>query len=131
MKKRIIIIISIVILLIAAWIAGSGFMQRKDVYLTEYAVSENGEEIYLQTGIAGSMGYTRGFTDKGGGVKPHYLTFYSAFGGFNSSLGAKNEFTLKVEPDDTEIYFNRPDGYVLVLYKNEISGEWEQPGESF
>ena len=32
------------------------------------------------------------------------------------------------EPDDTEIYFNRPDGgYELVLVKEEATGEWIRP----
>lgn len=131
MKKKLIIIISIFICVFFSWLIGSGFMQRTDVFLTDYTVSEAGDEIYMKVGIAGSMGYTRGFVDKGGGVKPHYLMFYSAFGGFNSSLGAKNEFTLEIQPDDTEIYFNRKyGGYVLVLQKNEISGQWEEPGDS-
>ncbi len=64
------------------------------------------------------MGYIRGFKDKSGGVKPHYLTFYSAFGGLNSSFGTVNTFVLELESDDAEIYFNRANGgYELVLQK--------------
>ena len=49
----------------------------------------------------------------------------SAWGGFNSSIGAKSEYTLKLDPDDTEIYIYRGDGgYELVLQKNAESGEW-------
>lgn len=74
------------------------------------------------------MGYIRGFADKGGGVKPHYLTFYATFGGFNSSFGAENQFTLELDENDTEIYFNRADGgYELVLQKDAETGEWVRP----
>ena len=76
---------------------------------------------------AESIGYIRGFKDKGGGVKHHYLTFYYTFGGINSSCGAKNTFTLELSPEDTEIYFNRPGGgYELVLVKDEETGEWHR-----
>ena len=50
--------------------------------------------------------------------------FYSAFGGFNSSFGAKSEFELELDKDNTEIYIYRGDGYVLVLQKDEETGEW-------
>ena len=74
------------------------------------------------------MGYVRGFKDNGGGVKPHYLTFYSTFGGLNSSFGTVNSFVLELGKDDTEIYFKRPNGgYELVLVKNGDTGEWERP----
>ena len=31
-------------------------------------------------------------------MEPHYLKFYSAWGGFNSSIGAKQEFVLELAP---------------------------------
>ena len=53
------------------------------------------------------------------------IHIYSAWGGFNSSIGAKSEYTLKIDPDDTEIYIYRGDGgYKLVLQKNAESGDW-------
>ena len=74
------------------------------------------------------MGYTRGFKNKGGGIKSHYLTFYSTFGELNSSFGMEKTFVIEIEDDDTEIYFNRPNGgYELVLFKNTDNGEWERP----
>ncbi len=47
-----------------------------DVVLVDYSVSEDGTEITLDVGIPTSIGYIRGFKDNGGGVKPHYLTFF-------------------------------------------------------
>lgn len=128
MKKKIIVSIAIIILLIASFLIGTGFLKRTDVVLGDFTISEDGSEITLNVGVASSMGYIRNFKDKGGGVKPHYLTFYSTFGGLNSSFGSKNTFTLELIPDDTEIYFNRAaGGYELVLVKNEETGEWIRP----
>lgn len=128
MKRGAVILIGILVLAAVGWFIGSGLIERTDVFLEDYSVSEDGKEIRLKVGVSGSMGYTRGFRSKGGGgIKPYYLKFYSGFGGFNSRLGAKNEFTLKLEPGDREIYFNSSEGgYKLVLYKDEISGEWKR-----
>ena len=121
--------LAIVLLLVLTFCIGTGFMKRADVVLLDYSVSEDGTQLTLHTGIVSSMGYTRGFTNDGGGIKPHYLIFYSTFGGLNSSFGAKNEFILELGADDTEIYFNRPGGgYELVLIKDPETGEWVRPG---
>lgn len=133
MKKKSIVIITvsviaILILSIVSFLIGTGFDERTDVILANYSVSEDGTKLTFTVAIPTSMGYVRGFEDKGGGVKPHYLTFYSTFGGLNSSFGAKHEFELDLAETDTEIYFNRPDGgYELVLQKNVDTGEWEWP----
>ena len=125
MKKKLLIIVSIVIVLFLSYMIGIGFMKRTDVALGKYSVSEDGKILTFHAGVTSSMGYTRGFKNHGGGVKPHYLTFYSTFGGLNSSLGAKNEFTLVLDENDTEIYFERADGgYELVLQKDVKTGEW-------
>lgn len=127
-KKLILIsVIAIIVILTASFFVGTGFIERTDVILTDYSVSEDGTQITLNASVSSSMGYIRGFKNNGGGVKPHYLTFYSTFGGLNSKLGAKNEFVLEVNEDDSEIYFNRAGGgYELVLQKNTETGEWEK-----
>ena len=130
MKKRTVVaaaIIAVVVLSLSCFV-GTGFHERTDVALLNYAVSEDGTKLTFHTAILSSMGYTRGFEDRGGGVKPHYLVFYSAFGGWNSSFGAKSAFELDLAEADTEIYFNRADGgYELVLQKDVESGEWTRP----
>lgn len=116
-----------VLVLLASYFLGSGFMKRGDVVLLDYAVSEDGATLTFQTAVISSMGYTRGFSDRGGGVKPHYLDFYATFGGPNSSLGARSEFTLALDEGDTEIFFTRPrGGYELMLEKN-ADGVWQRP----
>lgn len=128
-KKRVAIISTlIVVVLIMSYLVGTGFRKRADVVLLDYSVSDDGTKLTFKTTIPTSMGYIRGFENNGGGVKPHYLTFYSTFGGLNSSFGAKYEFELDLNEEDTEIYFNRPDGgYELVLQKDADTGEWEEP----
>lgn len=121
-------LVTALVVLFASYFLGSGLNKRTDVMLLDYSVSEDGTTLTLHTAVAGSMGYTRGFHDKGGGVKPHYLVFYSTFGGLNSSLGARQEFTLTLDETDSEVYFNRADGgYALVLQKDAVSGAWTRP----
>lgn len=130
MKKKNIVLIAIIILcvLIMSFLIGTGFIERTDVALTEYSVSEDGKTLTFHAYVMSSMGYIRGYKNNGGGVKPHYLTFYSTFGGLNSSFGSTNEFILTLDENDTEIYFGRTDGgYELVLYKDIETGEWKRP----
>lgn len=124
-NKKLPVIIAAIGILMVSFVIGTGFTKRTDVILTDYSVSEDGAEIILKTSVASSAGYIRGFKNDGGGVKPHYLTFYATFGGLNSTFGAKNEFVLEVDEDDSEIYFNRTDGgYELVLQKDAQTGVW-------
>ena len=78
--------------------------------------------------VNSSIGYTRDYKDDDVKDDSHYVTFYSTFGGLNSSFGAKNEFELELDKNDTEIYFNRAnENYELVLYKDLETGEWLEP----
>ena len=130
MKKKITVVMIVILVLIAVFLIGTGFNERTDVVLIDYSVSEDGSKLTFITAVPTSMGYIRGFKNNGGGVKPHYLTFYSTFGGINSSLGAKHEFELDLAETDTEIYFSRPGGgYELVLQKNADTGEWLRPAK--
>ena len=132
MKKRAIAVITVIVVLVVVFLIGTGFRKRTDVILVDYSVSEDGTAINLGVQVSSSMGYIRGFKNNGGGVKPHYLTFYSTFGGLNSSFGAVNSLVVELEVDDTEIYFNRPKGgYELVLVKNEETGEWLRTKEDY
>lgn len=127
MKKFFLTFVTIIVVLAAVYFIGTGFRKDPTVVLVDYSVSEDGTEMTLHVSSWASVGYTRGFKDKGGGVKPHYLTFYSTFGGINSSLGAKSTFTLELAPEDTEVYFNRSDGgYELVLVKDLETGVWNR-----
>lgn len=121
-------LLTVLLVLLAAWFVGSGFHEQTTVALMDYTVSEDGTEMTLHTAVMSSMGYVRGFCDSGGGVRPHYLTFYGAFGGLNGAWGAQDVFRLELDEEDTEIYFNRAGGgYELVLQKDPETGAWVRP----
>jgi len=126
-KKKFIYIVIFIILVALVWIIGSGFIKRTDVYLSDYSVSKDGSEITLQVGVAGSMGYIRDFLNDTNETEIMEMQFYSTFGGFNSSIGAKNEFVILLNPECREIYFYHNDGFDLVLQKNQDTGEWVRP----
>lgn len=104
---------------------GSGFVKRTDVVLGGYMLAEDGASITLQAGPAGSMGYIReSVTEQDGDAL--YVSFYTAFGGLNSSIGAKDTFTLPVDPACRVICFDRGDGeYAPVLQRDAATGEWQ------
>lgn len=128
MIKKAIIVISVILGFLILWMIISGFSVETSAYITDdFSISEDGSEIKFTVGVGSSMGYIRGYKDEGGGVKPHYLKFYSAWGGFNSSICAKSEFVLQLSPEDTEIYvYHGEKGYDLALEKNEETGEWHR-----
>ena len=126
-KKIVTITVILITILLLSYFIGSGFTENTNVVIHNYSISEDGKTLTFETMILSSIGYTRGFKDSGGGVKSHYLTFYNTFGGINSPLGSKCNFTLELDESDTEIYFNRADGgYELVLQKDS-SGVWQTP----
>ena len=126
MKKKVIFTILAILCIIFFWTVASGFVIQTSAYISDdFVVSEDGSEITFKVGVGASMGYVRDYKDEGGGVKPHYMKFYSAWGGFNSSIGANDKYVLKLEPNDTEIYVYHGDGgYDLALKKDVTSGEW-------
>ena len=127
-KKILIILLAVLVAFSAIYFVGTGFIERTDVALGEYSVSEDGTVLTFYAGVMSSMGYIRVYKDEGGGVKDHNITFYSTFGGLNSSFGAKNEFVLELDENDSEIYFKRGNrSYKLVLKKNAETGVWERP----
>ena len=126
MRKKICLVMLSMLGLIFAWMIISGYSYQTSAYITDqFVVSEDGKELKFTIAVGSPMGSVRGFKDEGGGVKPHYLKFYSAWGGLNSSIGAKSEYVLKLDPNDTEIYVYHGDsGYSLALKKDIESGEW-------
>lgn len=122
MKKKLIIAFSILILILI-YVVSTGFAEKTDVVLMDYSVSDDETEMTMTVGA--SEGYIRNYNDVGGGIKPHYITFYSTYGGLKSSIGAIKQIQLELGKDDTEIYFKRSDGgYELILHKDEESGQW-------
>ena len=134
MKKKTLIIIGIIIgiafTLSVIFFIGSGLTKNPNVEIINYSVNEDGSELKFIIGIPSSIGYVRGYKNKGGGVKSHYLNFYNTFGVI-SSIGSKFEYVLELDEDDTEIFFNRTGGgYELVLRKNDY-GEWVKADDNY
>ncbi len=100
-------------------------MPATNVVVTDFQVSEQQDSMTIQTTIATSAGYTRSVKNVSDDPEKMKLKFYSAFGGFNGSIGAKNEFDLPLSPECNEIYVLYDD-YRLTLAKNPTTGEWEQ-----
>ena len=99
-------------------------MRRGDVYIGEYSVSEDGKTMEIRAGVAGSMGYIRSAAPKRDGDRLK-LTFYAAFGGLNSSLGAKSVYELSLDEEITEIcLFRGSEGYETIFAKNMETGQW-------
>ena len=125
------VIISIITLMVlfSIYLVGTGFVKRTDISLFDYYVSADGTEMTLTAYPMSSVGYTRGFKEFPNQVQ-HPLTFYSTFGGINSSFGAEKDFTLELSLDATEIYFWSVDKkYELMLVKNETTGQWCRPSK--
>ncbi len=101
-----------------------GFHKRTDIDLQKFSVSDDGSIVTIQTFPEGSMGFIRAMEAKQFGDEIH-CSFYSCFGGLNSSIGS--EYRFDIQPDDSaeRIYFDRgtsPD--VLVLERDPDTGVW-------
>ena len=126
MKKKVFAVLGVIIALILIYLVGSGFMKNTSASITDYYVSDDGKEITISVGVASSMGYIRDVSvhqQHGGKL---YLDCYSAFGGLNGSIGAKNTFTFGLNEDTTIIaIYRNSNTYEEVLIKTE-DGSWQR-----
>lgn len=126
MKKLFVSLVSFLLILALGWMIGTGFMVKTSVFIQDFSVSEDGSELTFTIGIGNSMGFVRGYRDETDGTA-HDLKFYSAWGGLNSALGAKNEYVLPLRPEDTEIRIYSSSGeYVCALVRDESTGQWKR-----
>ena len=124
--KRFCVAVVVVALLIGLWIIGTGLLTRTDVYVAEWTVMPSGDVLTVKVGVAGSMGYIRDCRDVSKDPEVVCLRFYSAFGGLNSNMGARNVFTVPLREGCREVCIVRADGLQTVLRKNEATGMWER-----
>lgn len=124
MRKCSSLIIILIFIVAGILFVSSGFETRTDVYLQDFSVSEDGSVITIRTLLSGSMGYIRAIkTEKVNDAI--YCSFYCAFGGFNSSIGSKNRFEIKLDASCTKIYFDRgTEADDLVLEKDTAANIW-------
>lgn len=123
-KKKIFItgcIILIVIAIIAIFLATG--MVKKEVYLKDFKVSDDGKIMTIYVDTLDSSGYVRKMKSSSGSMNGYY-TFYQTYG-FNSKLGSKDSFEIELTNDMDEIYFyTKNKGYKLVLTKHQVTDEW-------
>ena len=123
------IVLSILVVIALSIIIGSGFDTRGDVMLGAFRESESGDAVTVKVGVSSSMGSVRAALETRDGERL-YVRFYSAFGGYNGTLGAKDSFDLTTPEDCREIWFFR-DGeagasYDLVLRREDAGAAWER-----
>lgn len=108
------------------YFAGSGFLRNTSAFIQDYSISADGKEITVKVGVSSSIGYIRDVKvrrQQGGEL---YLDCYSAFGGFNGSIGAKDTFTFQLKDDTAMISVYRGSNvYGKVLVKAE-DGSWQR-----
>lgn len=125
MKRKIGIAAILILAIYLLYFFGTGFLKIGSAYISDYAVSEDGREITLDIGVAASAGFIRSveiYQQEGGKL---YIDCYSAFGGFNGSIGAKSSFTLPLDEDTESIgIYRNTDCYEEVLRKD-AEGVWQ------
>ena len=124
-------LLTVLVVIALAIVIGSGFDTRVDVVLGGYREHADGGAVTVEVDVTSPMGYVRSVSEqqRDGCL---YVRFYSAFGGYNGSIGAKDSFELKTPEDCREIYFfcdgDNEDGYDLVLRRADASSAWERVG---
>lgn len=124
-KNICILVFIIVVGILAFYLVGSGFQKQGNAYISDFSVSEDGTEIIIKMHVSNSIGYIRKVSENQESGERLYLDCYSAFGGINGSIGAKDEFTIKVSEDIKVIaLYRNTNCYEEVLKKNEFN-EWQ------
>ena len=125
MKKKVFVAIATVLALVVIYFVGSGFMKNTSAIINDYRVSADGKEITLNIGVASSIGYIRDVKVRQQYGGKLYLDCYSAFGGLNGSIGAKESFTFELNDDTTILaIYRNSNAYEEVLVKAE-DGSWQ------
>ena len=126
MKKRLFVSLVIALMLAFIYFVGTGFMKNTSAFIDDYSVSADGKEITISVSVASSMGYIRDVKvhqQQGGKL---YLDCYSAFGGLNGNIGAKDIFTFLLDEDTSIIAIYRNSNcYEEVLVKV-ADGTWQR-----
>lgn len=126
MKKSVIIAVLVLFGLWAVYFIGSGFTTAGDAWVSSAVVNEDGTELILTVGVAGSAGYVRDARAELDG-DTLYLSFYHGFGGINGHIGVKNPITVELPENCTKVYAKGiygADGPVCIAQKG-ADGQWQ------
>lgn len=126
MKKIVFTVIGLILVLFILYFVGTGFIKNSSVFIMDYTLSEDGSEITLKVGTTSSVGYIRSISvhqQEGGKL---YLDCYSAFGGINGKIGAKDTFIFPLNEDTSVIaVYRNSDCYQEVLVRDS-DGIWQR-----
>lgn len=109
---------------IIGWFTFTGFTNRSDVAIWEHAVLPSEDAMLIRAGVFSSMGYIRDCRNVSDDPSRAELRFHSAFGGFNSSLGAKSCFIVPLSDECTAVYIGSRETPELVKGPD---GTWYRP----
>lgn len=128
MKKKIIVILCTLIGIVGLYILSSGFKKDGSAFLGDYSVSEDGSVMTVEVGVSSSVGFIRKVAVNHETEGVMCLDLYSAFGGFNGSIGAKSTYQIPLSKDANTICVYKNKGtYESVLVKDENSN-WNRLG---
>ena len=108
------------------YFVGSGFLIREDVFLADYIVPPEKNEMTIAVGVESSAGYIRTVKNVSEDPAVIQLKFYSAFGGVNGSMGEKHRFVIEVSAECREICFFHHGKFERMLFLDETTGEWKR-----
>lgn len=127
MKKALIIIAGVILVLVLAYLIGTGFIMNTSAGVEDFSVSADGKEIDIRFGVMSSMGYLRKVTVRRQEDGTLYLDAWSAFGGLNGRIGALTApVTFPLTEDTERIALCRDEGRYEVVLRKDASGSWQR-----
>lgn len=125
LKKVLIYLLIFIATELLIYLVGTGFIRNRYVAVTDYSVSENGQQMTLTVSVPASIGYVRKVKTHRNGAEL-CLDFYSAFGGMNGKIGARSSYTVELDDSVSVISVYRGDsGYEYVLVRG-YDGTWNK-----
>ena len=118
-----IILIAIAYLVITS-IFGAGFAINPNVNLENFTVSEDGTKMTIDISVNSEAESVRKYNYIPSG-DAYYVEFVYTFGIGPLIFGEKEQFTIDLEKDTKGIFFLRENEYELVLYKDDVTNEWQ------
>ena len=117
MKRRTLTISAVIIILAGVCIIAPGYFKNGNADITDYSVSADGTEMTIK--VEASSGHIRKVAESQQHGGHLYLDSYYAFGGFNGTIGANEEYTIQLD-EDTEMIavYRNTNCYEPVLEKN-------------
>ena len=110
LKKCMLLSAAIMAALCLLYFFGTGFLKNTSVYISSFTVSEDGTQMDLRLMVSSSVGYLRKAVVHSQENGELLIDCYSAFGGINGSIGAKNGFSFSLSPETTMISLKRGSG---------------------